>query len=49
MGLIFALFYVALSLDMPFHQLLQLQCLHHSFTEAHLCSSLYSILFSTAT
>ena len=48
MGLIFALFDVAFSRDVPFHQLQQLQRLHHGSAEAHLCS-LYAILLSTAT
>ena len=48
-GLISSLFNVALSRDMPFSQLQQLQCLHHGFTEAYLyCSPLSSIAFSTA-
>ena len=45
MGLIFALLDVTLSRDVPCHQPLQLQRLHHGFTEAHLCSPLYSIPF----
>ena len=46
MGLIFALFDVALSRDVPFGQPLQLQCLDH--IKAYLCSPLFSIAFSTA-
>ena len=41
-GLISSLFNVALSGDVP----QQLQCLHHGFTKARLCSPLYSIPFS---
>ena len=37
-----------LNYQVPFCQLLQLSRLHH-FTEAHLCSPLYFISFSTAT
>jgi len=48
MVLIFALIDVALSRDMSFHQLQQLQSLHHGSTKAYLCSPLFSIPFSTA-
>ena len=43
-GLIFALFDVASSQDVPFHKLQQLQGLHHSSTKAYLCSPLFSPL-----
>ena len=46
MGLISSLFNVASSRDMPFHQPLQLQCLHHRSTKAYLCS-LFVIPFPT--
>jgi len=36
MGLIFSLFNVALSQDVPFRQLLQLQYSHHGSTKAYL-------------
>ena len=48
MGLIFALFNVASSRDVPFRQPLQLECLHHGFTKAHLCFPSCSIPFSSA-
>ena len=38
MGLVFALLDVALSQDVLFCQSHQLQCLHHCFTKAYLCS-----------
>jgi len=38
MDLISSLFNVASSRDVPFHQPLQLQCLHHGSTKAYLCS-----------
>jgi len=47
-GLISSLFNVASSQDVPFHQLQQLQCLHHGSNKAYLCSLLCSIpLFTT--
>jgi len=48
MVLIFVLYNVASSQDVPFHQPQQLQRLHHGSTKAHLCSPLCSIPFSTA-
>ena len=49
MGLVSSLFNVALSWDVPFCQLLQLQCLHYGSTKVNLCSPLSSISFSTTT
>jgi len=43
-GLISSLFNVASSRDVPFHQLLQLQCSHHGSTKAYLCSPFLSWL-----
>ena len=48
MNLIFALFDVTLSRDMPFRQLQQLQRLHYGSTKAYLCSPLCSIPFFKA-
>jgi len=45
MGLIFVLFYVASTRDVPFRKSQQLQCLHHGSTEAFFCSPLFSIPF----
>jgi len=36
-GLISSLILVASSRDVPFHQLQQIQCLHHGSTKANLC------------
>jgi len=44
MGLISSLFNVALSRDVPFHQPLQLQYLHHGSTKAYLSSPFLSPL-----
>ena len=44
--LVSSLFNVTSSGDVPFHQLQQLQYLHHFSTKAHLFSPLYSIPFS---
>jgi len=49
LGFISSLFNVTSSGDEPFHQLQQLQCLHHGSTEAYLCSPLSSIPLFTAT
>ena len=43
-GLIFALFDVVSSKDVLFHQMQQLQCLHHGSTKAYLCSPFLSPL-----
>ena len=43
-GFIFALSDVALSWDVPFRQLQQFHCLHHSSTKAYLCSPFLSPL-----
>jgi len=43
-GLIFAPLGIASSQDVPFHQPQQLQCLHHGFTEAYVCSPFHSFL-----
>ena len=45
-GLISSLFNVALSRDVPFRQLQQLQSSCHGFTKNYLSSPLYSIPFS---
>ena len=46
MDLIFALFDVTSSRDVPFHKPQQIQCLYHGSTKAYLCSPLFSIPFS---
>ena len=43
-GLIFSLFNVASSRDVPFRQPQQLQCSHHGFTKIYLCSPFLSPL-----
>ena len=47
MGSISSLFNITSSRDVPFHQPLQLQYLHHGSTKAYLCSPLFLIPFST--
>ena len=47
-SLIYSLFNVTSSRDMPFCQPQQLKCLHNSSTKAYLCSPLYFIPLSTA-
>ena len=43
MDLIFALFDIASSRDVPFHQVQQLQHSHHGSTKAQICYPMYSI------